>query len=112
MALVAQLTFAEIADKISDADTKAYVLALATLPAGVPLPEFILKFLTGAYLAQTAKNAAAAPIVAGEALNLVSAPVYGQPNISTTTGIMGFSTAMTVNFVSTTDTNLTIGSYV
>ncbi|MBH8553399.1 hypothetical protein I8751_13645 [Nostocaceae cyanobacterium CENA357] len=111
MAAVADLTFAEISAKITDSSLKTWFDAIAPLPSGVDTAEMFAKLLQAAYVAQVAKNTAAAPVV-GEALNAYPAPTTGTVQTDTTSGLQFYNATYGVQIVASVDLNTTTPSYV
>lgn len=97
MAVVADLTKAELSAKILDADLKTWWELTPDLPDKLTLAELFSKLLNAAYVAQVAKNAAQNPApVVGERLSAYPAPTAGAVSIDPGTGIQTFLNTCTV----------------
>lgn len=108
MAVVNDLTFTEISNKITDLDLKTWWFSLPTLPTGIDTAEMFAKLLQAAYLAQIEKNNTTTPLpTAGEALNAYPAPTTGTVQTDATSGIQFFNASYGVNIIAAVDLNTT-----
>lgn len=108
MAVVSDLTFAEISAKITDSSLKAWWDAIPVLPVGIDTAEMFAKLLQASFVAQVAKNTAAVPaLVAGEALNAYPSPTTGTVQTEPTTGIQFYNATYGVNIIAAVDLNTT-----
>jgi hypothetical protein len=107
MAVVADLTFAEISAKITDTSLKAWWDGIDPLPSGVDTAEMFAKLLQSAYVAQVAKNTAAGTLATGEALNAYPAPTTGTVQTNAPTGLQFYNATYGVNIIAAVDLNTT-----
>lgn len=107
MAVVPDLTIAEIVAEIDDTDLATWWTDAAPLPASVQTAEFFAKCLKAAHIAQQKKNLAAAPAV-GEALNSYLAPITSNPVLDITSGLQTFTAQHTVRVVSPVNLDLAV----
>lgn len=86
---MADLTIAQIAEKITDASLKTWVESWDELPEDIDTAEFLAKFHQAAYRAQLAFNSTdPAPQTA---INAYQQPVYGSVALAQSTGIPSFT---------------------
>ena len=112
MTATADVTLAEVSEKILDATLATYVDGMDALPAGVSFSEFIAKLLQGAALAQIAKNAANNDAEAGELLDSYPLPTTSTVSTDTDSGLQTFTSTYQVTIVSSTDNNTSAPAYI
>ena len=110
MAVIPDLTIAEISAEIEDATLAAWWNAAAAMPADVDTAEFFAKTLQACFIAQSKKNTAGAPQI-GEALNSYPAPVTSAVQTDVSTGLQTFTASYSVGVRAAVDLNLTSPQY-
>jgi hypothetical protein len=108
MAVVSDLSFAEISAKITDPDLKAWWDAIPAAPVGVDTAEMFAKLLQASYAAQVTKNSSMTPAPApGEALNAYPAPTTGTVQTEPTSGLQFYNATYGVNIVAAVNLDVT-----
>ncbi|MEJ1929902.1 hypothetical protein WDZ92_06415 [Nostoc sp. NIES-2111] len=111
MAVVGDLTKAELISEITDTAVATWWTNAPALPVDVDMVELFAKSLQAAYIAQVKKNAAGTP-EAGESLNAYPQPATSNVTTDIETGIQSFTATYTVNAVFSVDNNLAVPAYI
>ncbi|WP_265274146.1 hypothetical protein [Nostoc sp. KVJ3] len=113
MAATADLTLAEVQAKCTTTAVATYIGAMATLPTGIGLSEFLAIFLQSAAVAQVAKNAAnSGASTAGNALAAYPLPTTGTVQTDTANNLQYYTSTYQLNVLSDVSLGNTVAAYV
>ena len=113
MAPTPDLTLAQVQAKCTVPAVATYIGAMAALPTGVGLSEFLAIFLQSAAVAQVAANTDnSSATTAGNALNSYPLPTTGTVQTDVVNNIQYYTSSYGLNIVSDTTLNTSVPAYV
>ncbi len=107
MAIVPDITKAELIAELTDSTVADWWTASDALPANTDMSELLAKTLLAAYVAQVKKNTAATPEI-GEALAAYSAPVTSTVAVDTEDGTQSFTSTYSLSIESAVGIDLSV----
>lgn len=111
MAATEALTLAQVSAAFQDNAMTDYVNAMAPLPDGVGVEEFLAKFTQASYIAQEQKNRANTDAQDGELLSSFSPPQTTAPTVDTESGIQTYTSTHSVSVVAVVGLDTSVPVY-